>query len=251
MSSSRCRARLDAVATAGTPRSAVGRRWGAVLLVGVMAGLVVGCRGEEPRVPVDAPGVRDGSPVARSASPAPVGATATVPGDALRPSPPPLEPPAVTAEPAAPPTEPPAPPTEAPLGPPVVPTVGGSQDPFRAESAELGPIVWATAIDASTNAPTPAVDVVPVDAPRIYASVPVGRLQRGTVLDARWTYNGTPLIGVEGTVTAERDQRGGWVAFLLSREDGEPWPAGVYAVVVSVDGVVAHASAIRAEQTGG
>lgn len=208
-----------------------------MLLLGTMALLVTGCRGEEARVPVDAPGVEVGTPVGRSASPSPAGPTATVPGVSLPPLPPPPEPPAA--------------PTEASLGPPVVPTVGGSQDPFRSESAELGPIMWATAIDANTNAPTPAVAVVPFDAPRIYASVPVGRLQRGTVLDARWTYNGTPLVGVEGTVTAERDQRGGWVAFLLSREDGEPWPAGVYAVVVSVDGVAAHASAIRVEQTGG
>lgn len=137
-----------------------------------------------------------------------------------------------------------SPPTP-PAGPPIVPTVGRTQDIFQSGAAEIGPVVWSTAIDPASNAPTDPIDRVPIDATIFYATLPVTRIQRGTVLGATWTYNGTPLAPLQGLVRADREQLGGWVEFHLSRTDGATWTTGIYAIAVTVDGVVAHRSAVR------
>jgi len=115
-------------------------------------------------------------------------------------------------------------------------TPGG--DGFRTTAAEGGAVVWATVIDPTTKEPRERVAAFRPDARTIYAAVPLARLEPGTTLTASWTYNRTPLEGMVGSVTAPPGEtaRDLWVAFGIARQTEEPWPAGIYAIVVAVNG---------------
>lgn len=122
---------------------------------------------------------------------------------------------------------------------PAVPTPGATlpaNQGFTSGAAEIGPIVWATAIDPVTFAPT--VPVVEVDslAPAIYAVVPVRRIEPGTTVSATWAYNDTPIPTTSPAVTVIERREGVWLAFDLSRGTAEPWPDGTLAVTIAIDG---------------
>ncbi len=134
-----------------------------------------------------------------------------------------------------------------PPGPPIAPPPGGTTAEFRSERAELGPVVWASGVDPATNAPRDRVGAFSTGSPVIQAAVPVSRLARGTVLSAVWSYNGTPLPLPPSQVVAERDEEETWVEFHLPQPGGQPWPAGVYAIEVQVDGQPAQAAAVLVE----
>lgn len=140
----------------------------------------------------------------------------------------------------------PAVPTQPP-GPPVAPTPGGTTAVFRSGSTELGPVVWASAVDPSTKAPRTRVEVFPAGAPVLHAALPALHLTRGTSVSASWSYNGTPLDVAPSQVVAERDERETWVEFHLPQSAGRPWPAGVYAIEVQVDGQPAQTAAVLVE----
>lgn len=169
-------------------------------------------------------------------------------------APPPSPPPAASLAPAPPPSAnasppPPAPATSLatptqPPGPPVAPTPGGTTARFSSARAELGPIVWAREVDPTSKAPRAAVQSFSGGSPMLHAAVPVARLARGTSLSASWSYNGTPLPLPPTQVIAERDERDAWVEFHLAQASGEPWPSGVYAVAVLVDGQPAQSAAV-------
>jgi len=131
-----------------------------------------------------------------------------------------------------------------PLGPPIAPTPGSGRSTFRSATAEIGPVVWATELEPGTNAPRAAVEIVPAEAPAIYATVPVLRLEPGAVLTASWSYNGTPLPAFDGRLVADRGQAGGWAEFHIARSGDAPWPPGVYSIAVAVDGQVAQEAAV-------
>lgn len=223
----------------GIPDAGYARRWAMVGVAGWVVAASVGCGTDRPPVPDPTPTTATMVGLASSAA-------AMSPLATPMPQPSPTSAPEPTAEPA--PVTPSAIAPEEPIGPvgpPVAPTVGGSGAPFRSETAEIGPVVWSTAIDGETNAPVAPVEVVPVGAPAIYATLPVTRVQRGASLGATWTYNGTPLPTLGGAVVANREQVGGWVEFHIARAEDAVWPAGVYAVVVTVDGRLAQESAVR------
>ena len=148
---------------------------------------------------------------------------------------------------ASPPAVPIAPisPTATPAGPPRVPTPGGTTETFRGPTAELGPIVWATAIDPNTKEPTVRVERFPTAAPLVYAVLPLARLETGATLIARWSYNGTTLDLGSSLLIAERDEEESWVEFHLTQAGDAGWTPGVYAVAVEVDGQAAQTAAVR------
>ncbi len=106
---------------------------------------------------------------------------------------------------------------------------------FGNDRVALGQIVWSLALDPATGGPAEAIVAVPDDAPRFWAAAPLERAASGTRLRADWTYNGTamPALSAEAAVP---NGGGGWATFDLALPDGERWPAGDYAVTISVDG---------------
>lgn len=129
-------------------------------------------------------------------------------------------------------------------GPPAPPTPGGSTGSFRAEGVEVGPIVWAAAVDPRTKAPQTVVETFPVDAAVLYAAMPVVRMESGIVIEAIWSYNGTPLDAAGAVVVVDQVASGAWLEFHLSRTGTIPWPDGIYAIRVLIDGEQAHEAAV-------
>lgn len=129
-------------------------------------------------------------------------------------------------------------------GPPIPPTPGGSTAPFRSAVAEVGPIVWALEVDPRTKAPRVAVESFLAEAATLHAALPVARVEPGAVVEAAWSYNGTPLDGTVTEVVVDRTARGAWLEFHLSRRDETAWPDGIYAVRISIDGEQAQAAAV-------
>ena len=129
-------------------------------------------------------------------------------------------------------------------GPPVPPTPGGSTAAFRSPGGEVGPIVWAAEIDPLTKAPRTAVESFPADTGTLFAAVPVERMEPGTEVRAQWSYNGNPLDIAPVVVRSDGAARGAWLEFHLSRSGETPWPDGIYAVRVLIDGAPAVEAAI-------
>jgi hypothetical protein len=100
----------------------------------------------------------------------------------------------------------------------------------------VGTIVWATALDPATNAPTnPVTRFAPTD-PVLYATLAVARLPTGATLTASWTYNGVPLDALAAITTAVWSPDTAYLEFHLARGDQTPWPEGTYAVAIALDG---------------
>lgn len=114
---------------------------------------------------------------------------------------------------------------------------------------QVGSIVWATAVDPATKAPTEPVDAFPDTAPILYAAVPVQQLTPGVVLTAQWSYNDTPLTALTSAVVAERAAAETWVAFHLERVGDVAWPAGDYQIVVLVNGQPARTAQVEVRRS--
>ena len=120
--------------------------------------------------------------------------------------------------------------------------------PSAADAAQLGTIVWARAVDPTTNAPIEPVEAFTTDAPTIQAVVPVARIAAGTTVTATWTYNRTPILGVDSAVVASAETRDIWIAFHLTLAAGERWPDGTYAIVLSVNGMKVADGTVRVDE---
>lgn len=129
-------------------------------------------------------------------------------------------------------------------GPPVPPTPGGSTAAFRSPGAEVGPIVWAAEVDPLTKVPRTAVESFPADTGTLFAAVPVERMEPGTEVRAEWSYNGSLLDIAPVVVRSDGAARGAWLEFHLTRSGDTPWPEGIYAVRVLIDGAPAVEAAI-------
>jgi hypothetical protein len=162
-------------------------------------------------------------------------ATATIPALAGNASPPATSglasPAAAVASPAA--------TGSAPTAPPPTTAV------FRSERAEIGPVIWTTAVDPSTNVPRDRVTAYPAEAPALYAALPVTRISEGIEISATWIYNDTPIEGLNATIRADREQTDIWIEFHLTRSAVAAWPSGVYAVSITVDGASAHQATVQ------
>jgi hypothetical protein len=129
-------------------------------------------------------------------------------------------------------------------GTPVVPSAVDTSVGFRDAAADIGPVIWTTGVDPTTKAPTSEVRAFPAQARVIYATAQIRRLQKGATIAAAWSYNGTPIEGFDRSVTSADDQRNVWIEFHLDRRNGGAWPAGTYAVTLTVNGHVAEHGAV-------
>lgn len=112
------------------------------------------------------------------------------------------------------------------------------------QNPTVGAVIWAERIDPVTSAPGPRVRSFSAEAPTLFAVLPVANLPPGTVLRAEWTYNNTPLEALTRAVVIQEPYAEGWIAFSLTRSGDTLWPAGEYAITVSVNDVIAQAATI-------
>jgi hypothetical protein len=116
---------------------------------------------------------------------------------------------------------------------------------FATPGAELGEIVWTTAVDPSTNTPLDPVEWFPVDVETIYAVIPAWRLEAGVAITAEWTYNDTPVPGLGDQVTPAESYVDAWIEFHITQAPDTPWPTGVYRITIFVGGQPAVSSEVE------
>lgn len=137
-----------------------------------------------------------------------------------------------TLAPAASPVPSPAPSPVASPSP--LPDLAATPGVFTSPQADVGNVVWSTAIDPTTNAPTSRVTELTANVATIYATLPVYRVKPGTVFTAKWTYNNTSMETLTSHVTASGSYDEAWIEFHITRAASQPWPAGTYEVTVLV-----------------
>jgi hypothetical protein len=94
--------------------------------------------------------------------------------------------------------------------------------------------VWTTSIEPGTNRPLAEVeDEFDAAAPVIYAAISVAAAPAGALLVANWTYNDTPIQGMDATVQLPEVRfEPIWLEFHLERQAGDEWPDGEYRIVL-------------------
>lgn len=110
-----------------------------------------------------------------------------------------------------------------------------SVTPTSTPPMKIGDVVWASAIDTDTAAPTDTVNSFPSDTQTIYAVLPVSNVPENLAITADWTYNDTPLESLATTITIAPGQSPQWIEFHLSRSE-DSWPDGDYAIAIRIDG---------------
>jgi hypothetical protein len=102
----------------------------------------------------------------------------------------------------------------------------------------ISEVVWTSAVDAESSAPTARATQFAVDVPSIIAAVRAGNLPPGSRIAAAWEYNDTSLDAFATELTAVENIDGRWISFTIDRDPEVPWPAGTYEITISLDGTV-------------
>lgn len=114
--------------------------------------------------------------------------------------------------------------------------VTNSGTPAKGTPIPEGEIVWAREIDPATNAPVRrATAFITTDAV-IYALLPVERVEQGSVVEATWAYNDTPVPALTSSVSVDQTYENGWIEFHLTLPQGQIWPTGEYTIAISING---------------
>jgi hypothetical protein len=103
-------------------------------------------------------------------------------------------------------------------------------------ATQFGQIVWATAVDPETSAPTEAVTSYHPDAPQIIAVMQAFALSTESVVEATWEYNNTSLDAFSTRLVPADSTAESWISFRIERSPDVPWPVGTYQVTVSLNG---------------
>lgn len=114
---------------------------------------------------------------------------------------------------------------------------------------EIGEVVWTTALTPDLNTPVDPVTTFEADATSIIASLPVRNLPRDAAIDAAWSYNDTPLEAFATRVVAEQSSGEQWLSFRLDRDPAFSWPAGTYAISISLNGRQVQQAAVEVTET--
>ena len=117
-----------------------------------------------------------------------------------------------------------------------------------AVAPRFGPIVWASAIDPATSAPTEPVLSYPPDAPRIIVVIQAFALSAGSVVEATWEYNNTSLEAFSTSLVPPSSTAERWISFHIERQPDVPWPVGTYEVSVSLNGTSVQQASIEVTQ---
>ena len=115
-------------------------------------------------------------------------------------------------------------------------------------TAELGEVVWTTAVDPAGLPATPVPNFAP-DAAAIYAVLPVVRIDAGSTISATWTYNGTSLDALGSSVAVNEARAGGRLEFYLDSTGAELWPDGKYEITVIANVRVIQTVQVRMDNT--
>ena len=119
-----------------------------------------------------------------------------------------------------------------------------------AVSTQLGPIVWASAVDPATSAPVEPVSSYRPDAPRIIAAMQNLGLSSGSSIEATWEYNDTSLDAFSTRLAPAGSGAESWISFYIERAPDVLWPVGTYEVTVSLNGSMVQQATIEVtEQT--
>ena len=102
--------------------------------------------------------------------------------------------------------------------------------------AGLGEVIWASSIDPTSGSPLASNLQFAPDAPSLTAAVLATNLAAGSVVEASWSYNDTPLDAFATRIVLDGGPARRWLRFQLDRESDEPWPQGNYAVEILLDG---------------
>lgn len=96
----------------------------------------------------------------------------------------------------------------------------------------IGSVVWAQSIEPQSRAPVDAGSLT-VEAPVIYAVLPIESLPAGSQLIAHWYFNNTSLDALDSSMRIDQDRTSGWLEFHIEQTGTEPWPAGRYELAVT------------------
>lgn len=122
-------------------------------------------------------------------------------------------------------------PTAAPLA--TVEAAQATEVPAPVQVVAADP-VWTTSVEPGTNRPLDDVeDDFDATAPVIYAAISVVAAPAGSLLVASWTYNDTPIQGMDATVQLPEVRfEPIWLEFHLERRTGDEWPDGEYRITL-------------------
>ena len=95
---------------------------------------------------------------------------------------------------------------------------------------EANTIVWVESFDERTGAPKIAITTSTIDAPVLRAVLYLPSSDAPRELLASWSYNDTPMSGLDSTVQVDGGDR--WVTFAISKPEAEQWIAGSYRLTV-------------------
>jgi hypothetical protein len=109
----------------------------------------------------------------------------------------------------------------------------------------IGRVVWTTSVDARTGAPADEVSTYPPDAVQIVAAVHATSLPANATVNADWTYNNTTLDAFATQVTVDSSSPDRWIVFRLERSGETSWPAGAYAIAISLNGDPVASSSVQ------
>lgn len=129
--------------------------------------------------------------------------------------------------------------------PPAATATGGAIPAKGTPAAEAAEIVWAREIDPETNAPVRrATAFITTDA-AIYAVLSLDRVEQGSVVEASWFYDGTPVPSLTASVAVDKTYEESWIEFHLTLPEGQIWPTGEYTIAIAVNGQQIAESAIE------
>jgi hypothetical protein len=124
-------------------------------------------------------------------------------------------------------------------------TVAGATPASATPAPALEEILWAVTIDPNSDAPLTVTRRYPVDTTRLTASVLATNLPPSTTVDAAWSYNNTSLDAFTTRVVIQDPAPRRWLSFHLDRNSETPWPAGTYAIQISLDGEPARRGEVQ------
>jgi hypothetical protein len=109
----------------------------------------------------------------------------------------------------------------------------------------IGEVTWTTGVDSVTREPSDAVTHYLTDAPLLVAVAKATALPVGSIVEATWTYNNTPLEAFATQLAVDESIDSRWLSFSLSRDPNTPWPAGLYEIALSLDGKTVQESSVE------
>jgi hypothetical protein len=110
---------------------------------------------------------------------------------------------------------------------------------------EIADPVWASGIDPADGSPLDTLEWVATDTDAIYAVFETGPIAAGTAFDVSWTMNDVVVPGLDPTLQIRADTPSGWIEFHLERTSELPWPSGMLAIELSVNGEVVASGSIE------